>query len=214
MAARLLVTSDSHGCYDQFCILLDRAKLTKEDTLIILGDFIDRGPKSKDLVQHLIDLQKEFPNTVVLKGNHEQMLLDCYDIPNNYQLYLCNGGGATFKSYGDVLIQEHIEWIRNLPVSYETETHFFAHAGVNPKYSLASQFENDLLWIRDQFLYSEKDFGKIVVHGHTPQLGEPEVKHNRINIDTAGVYGNKFTLYDLTNDIFYFEPGVSRVKDY
>lgn len=203
MNGRLLAVSDLHGCVDHFIALLRQIKLTKADRLVLLGDYVDRGPKSKQLVQLLINLQRQFPRTIMLKGNHEDMFLN-YLAGKDKDLFMYNGGTATLDSYQAdeygvaEVSMEHIEFLENLPLSYETDDFFFCHAGVFPDEPLSNQIESDLLWIRDDFLWDDTDHGKIVVHGHTPTI-EPDVRTNRIGIDTGGVFGDSFTAADLTD---------------
>lgn len=167
--------------------------------LILLGDYIDRGPDSRGVIEYLMALQHATPeNVICLMGNHEDMLLAALDDKNWEESWLNNGGVQTLRSYGAVaasdLPKDHIDWIRKLPKFYDDGLRFFVHAGVDPERALDRQDDYDLLTIREPFLSSIKAFGRLVVHGHTPlRDGKPDVRANRINLDTAAVYGGPLT---------------------
>jgi len=182
-----VVMTDIHGCYDQMMQLMDDVHNFNDDPkkFIFLGDYVDRGPDSAKVVQYLID----HPEFICLKGNHEDMMI------NQYDFWLPNGGNTTLNSYKNVSIEkynEHIEWMKNLPYYYEDEHRIYVHAGLDPRVPLEEQNAQSMLWIRDTFLLSNHDFGKLVIHGHTPRR-QVDIQPNRINLDTGGVFGNKFT---------------------
>lgn len=213
-STRLYAVGDIHGRDDLLnsLHLLIKEDLEKNPPLnaeiIYLGDYIDRGAESRAVIDRLLGFKAAFPGVkpVFLKGNHEDAMLNFlldYAIGREWLMY---GGQATLYSYGvplydfqgatpDVLqaLQEqlrrllpspHIEFLQHLPLYYEAGDYFFTHAGVNPLLRLDEQHAADLLWIRDDFLRSSKNFGKVVVHGHTISR-TPELKHNRIGIDTG-----------------------------
>lgn len=195
---RLLAVGDIHGCYDKLLALMKNVAPKPRDRLVFLGDYIDRGPDSRRVLDALIDLRRSLPRTVCLRGNHEQMLLDALrgDI-EAVALYLYNGGVTTLANYDDdlsTLPAEHLGFLRALPLYHEEEGFIFVHAGLRPELSLEEQAEQDLLWIREEFLESDYDWGKTVVHGHSPRPGV-EFRPNRIGLDTgaflqaAGGYG-------------------------
>jgi serine/threonine protein phosphatase 1 len=175
--------------------------------LIFLGDYVDRGPACKEVIDILLhDLPQDF-DTTFLKGNHEDLLLNALEDDLAGRAWLMNGGFETIRSYGieddnseqeqlhkfkKILSREHLEFFRGLKLSYTCGDFFFTHAGINPEKSFDEQEERDLIWIRDRFLDSRKDFGKIVVHGHTPVFS-PDIRKNRIGIDTGAVYGRSLT---------------------
>ena len=179
------------------------------DVLIFLGDYIDRGPSSFEVVEYLVALKKLFPKTVFLKGNHEEML-ENYLSGIDKMTYLVNGGQQTLDSYlsrprqpDDPLIpQEHLDFFNSLLLYYETENYIFVHAGLRNKVPLEEQNAEDLLWIRNKFIQTKHDFGKQIVFGHTP-LPEPLLQPNKIGIDTGAVYGNKLTCVRLPELVFY-----------
>lgn len=199
---RTYVIGDVHGCLTKLTTLvkLCRADAGKHPArFIFLGDYIDRGPDSRGVVEYLMALQKDQPDDAIcLMGNHEDMLLAAVDAPDWEENWLRNGGIQTLQSYGAATVatipQDHIDWIRNLPKFHDDELRFFVHAGVHPDRPLEEQDEHDLLWIREPFLSSTKDFGSLVVHGHTSLAsGMPDIRFNRLNLDTAAVYGGPLT---------------------
>ncbi|MDL1968442.1 MAG: serine/threonine protein phosphatase [Deltaproteobacteria bacterium] len=207
---KIFAIGDIHGCFDKLCALMDKIKIDpSNDTLLFLGDYIDRGPDSFDVVEYLIDLKKHFQKTVFLKGNHEEML-EKYLSGEDRPIYLKNGGQPTLGSYmkksqtaGLPLIpQEHLDFFESLLLYYESDNYIFVHAGLRENIPLGMQDPADFLWIRKDFVNSDFDFGKIVVFGHTP-YAEPLVEPNKIGIDTGAVYGNKLTCVELPAFLFY-----------
>jgi len=170
---------------------------------VFLGDYIDRGPSSRETIDRLIE-HAEMQESLFLKGNHELLALKSLTGQALFDQWLRLGGVETLRSYGvppkilangkpivelqsafhDALPQTHFRFFRDLQNSYACGDFFFAHAGVKPNVALSHQKESDLLWIRGEFLCSNADFGKVIVHGHTPTR-EIEVRPNRINIDTG-----------------------------
>jgi len=208
---RIFAIGDIHGCYDQLTDLLGRIPIDwTNDKLVFMGDYIDRGPKSYEVVEHLIGLQDVHPGIVFLKGNHEQMLAD-YLSGKDRVTYLYNGGQQTLESYlkhltpkaTHVIPDRHLRFFESLVLFHETESYIFVHAGMRQKVPLDQQVPQDLLWIRDKFIQATYSFGKRVVFGHTP-FDEPRVESNKIGIDTGAVYGNKLTCVQLPEEIFFF----------
>lgn len=189
---------DIHGCLDKLERLVQLCELDADDQcarFVFLGDYIDRGPDSRGVVQYLMAFQAYIPERVIcLKGNHEDMLLSAVEDESREDHWLRNGGTQTLYSYqvptAFDLPRNHLDWLRSLPLSYDDGLRFFVHAGVHPDRPFDQQDEHDLLWIREPFLSSEKDLSRLVVHGHTPLAsGVPEQRRNRLNIDTGAVYG-------------------------
>jgi len=210
MARHIYAIGDIHGCADKLRRLIDQLAIDpKQDQLVFVGDYIDRGPDSFEVVDYLLGLKSIFPNVVFLKGNHEQMLEDYLAGPDKLT-FLINGGQATLDSYlrhrpspqGPVFPLRHQVFFKGLRLFYETENYLFVHAGLKPKVPLAQQHPGDLLWIRSQFIYSDFDFGKQVVFGHTP-FPEPLVQANKIGIDTGAVYGHQLTCVKLPDLVFF-----------
>ena len=201
---RVFAVGDIHGCFDKLVSLMQIIDIDlKRETLVFIGDYVDRGPHSKEVVDYLIDLAQQESRLVFLKGNHEQMLQDYLSGADKLG-FLYNGGEATLESYVKSKDQSetsfmppgHLEFFDNLRLYYETADYIFVHGGLKPAVPLSEQEEWDLLWIRDEFISSDFDFGKRVIFGHTP-FREPLVLDNKIGIDTGAVYGNKLTCVEL-----------------
>jgi serine/threonine protein phosphatase 1 len=192
------VIGDVHGCYNELMTMTDLIFKRQVDKIIMLGDYIDRGFNSKQVIEYCIDFKQQLGDKfIALKGNHEDMCL--YDV----QTWMNNGGRETMESYGgyDALIpDEHIAFMRNLPEYHETENFIFAHAGVQemPFVPMNEQPSHALLWKRYPKNYSP-DIPKTLIHGHTPQM-EVEITEKRVNIDTACVFGNKLTCAIIQDD--------------
>jgi serine/threonine protein phosphatase 1 len=221
---RIYAIGDVHGRSDllqQLFTVIDNdlARSAPDQAIqVFLGDYVDRGPDSRGVLDLLIDRRRRH-ETVFLKGNHEAFLLDVLQDASKLQDWRNYGGLTTLMSYGvqpsmkptaeeqtkliDALIRvmptEHVEFLRDLPLSFSCGDFFFAHAGVRPGLSLERQTEADLLWIRDEFLNSEDDFGKFVVHGHTP-VAVPDIRLNRANIDTGAYATGNLTLLTIQGD--------------
>ncbi|WP_247567536.1 metallophosphoesterase family protein [Bradyrhizobium sp. 151] len=193
---------DVHGCLDQLQRLVELCEQDAgegQSKLVFLGDYIDRGPDSRGVIEFLMDLQKWSPDEIIcLRGNHEDLLLAALEGQDAEQSWLLNGGYATLRSYGAACATDipmpHIAWLRSLPLFHDDRKRFFVHAGVHPDRPLDQQRTRDLLWIKEPFLSSEKVLGRFIVHGHTPlKSGRPEVRINRVNIDTGAVFGRTLT---------------------
>jgi serine/threonine protein phosphatase 1 len=214
---RIYAIGDIHGRIDLLNELLARIdadivlRPADRTAYVFLGDYIDRGPSSRETIDRLIG-HGAAKESIFLKGNHEFIALKCLSDRGLFDQWLRLGGLETLISYGlppemlaggnqTIDLQEafhralppaHFRFFRNLQNSFDCGDFFFAHAGVRPKVKLSLQTESDLLWIRDEFLLSNEDFGKIVVHGHTPRH-DIEVQPNRINIDTGAYATGRLT---------------------
>jgi serine/threonine protein phosphatase 1 len=207
---KIFAIGDIHGCFDKLQALMDKIDIDLvDDTLVFIGDYIDRGKQSFEVVQYLIDLKHRFQNVVFLKGNHEEML-EKYLSGFDKLTYLVNGGQQALDSYmrnrqesdGPQIPREHIDFYNSLQLYYQTDDYIFVHAGLKNKVPLEMQEPDDLLWIRSKFITSDYNFGKQVVFGHTP-IPEPLVQPNKIGIDTGAVYGGKLTCVRLPELVFY-----------
>ncbi|MBW1916883.1 MAG: serine/threonine protein phosphatase [Deltaproteobacteria bacterium] len=211
--SQIYVIGDIHGCLGPLKRLMAKVKPDLDHhKLIFIGDYIDRGPDSRRVIDYIIHLKKHYPpeNIICLMGNHERMFLDFLN-GDNQLLFLINGGRATLESYWGEnwenqprqLPSEHWEFFQQLKLIYETEDYIFVHGGLKPGIPLAEQQEEDVLWIREEFLICLDDFGKRVIFGHTP-FPKPFVWPNKIGIDTGAVYGNYLTCLKLPEEIFYW----------
>jgi len=189
------VIGDIHGCLRPLQRLLAKISPQPGDEVIFIGDYIDRGPESREVVEHLLGLSYR---CVFLMGNHEKMLLDYLD-GTDPGIYLSNGGQATLESYGGDFVkipQAHLNFFRSLRPMYETSGYLFVHAGIRPMVPLDKQEVDDLMWIRQEFFQFIGRFPKPVVFGHTP-LRQVLLTPDRIGIDTGCVYGGKLTCVKL-----------------
>ncbi|MEQ8525340.1 metallophosphoesterase family protein [Gracilimonas sp.] len=196
----IIAIGDIHGCAASNEALLKtlHQEYNHEPVYVFLGDYTDRGPDSKKVVEQLIDFEKDH-ECVFLTGNHDQMLLDAYE-KGDWNLWLSNGGNTTLSNYdsspGDFnLPEEHYEFFKSTVLYWETEKYFFVHGGISPdltiEENLDSKYERDqFIWQRDH-VYSRKNvWEKTVVFGHTP-VKEPIVEENMLGIDTGCVYAER-----------------------
>ena len=174
-------------------------------TFIFLGDYIDRGADSAGVISYLIDLQSRPPDRVIaLKGNHEAVALAVIDGTMPADVWRDQGGAATLQSYAAANDGElpplHVAWLRSLPLSHDDGYRFFVHAGIDPQRPLDAQREEDLFWIREPFLSDRRAYGRLIVHGHTPLAsGQPDLRTNRLNLDTGAVFGGPLTAAVFTD---------------
>jgi len=204
------VIGDIHGCLDMLKRLIDKIQWDpSKDELIFVGDYIDRGPDPKGVVDYIISLKSESPNIQCLIGNHEVIFLD-YIKGKDRRLFLMNGGMNTLESYAfhlaqteeDLLPPSHKEFFASLKYTIELDDYYVVHAGFRPEVPIEEQDPDDLVWIRDAFIYSNHEFGKRVIFGHTP-FYEPLIMENKIGIDTGAVYGNRLTCLELPEFRFH-----------
>lgn len=203
------IFGDIHGCLDRLVSLYGQVekRLGDDDILIFLGDYIDRGGSSYEVVEYLLELREQRPNIRFLKGNHEVMLFEFLNGNDPSGNYLYNGGNATRKSYdshvgGFVIPENHRDFFNRLLNYYEGDDFIAVHAGLNPEVnSPEAQSLDDLVWIREDFFRSPKRWKKTVIFGHTPtyyihgkwgKVYMDDVK-NIIGIDTGAVYGGMLT---------------------
>jgi serine/threonine protein phosphatase 1 len=221
---RVYAVGDIHGRDDLLAslhqqIASDAKGFSGRKVLVYLGDYVDRGPDSAGVIDRLVNSPLPGFETVHLAGNHEDFLMDFLRDPLAGRVWMLNGGDATCESYGvDVsqpggagrfeaiwtelrvrMPEAHGRFLDNLRYRHEEGDYLFVHAGIDPRRPLDAQDNYDLMWIRDPFLYSEEDFGRIVVHGHTP-VDRPDERTNRIDIDTGAVYGGLLTALVLQDD--------------
>ncbi len=192
---KYIAIGDIHGCYRSTVALMEKLEPYRDRQFIFIGDYIDRGPDSKQVVDLMLNLQKKI-DCVFLRGNHEQMLLDAVR-ENDMSLWLMNGGRTTLNSYTKgreklELPEAHRKFYENTRLYYETPEYFFVHAGVSPAKTIAESLNDDMLeqeflWERSHLDVFETPWEKTVVFGHTPQPRPLQKKH-MIGIDTGCVY--------------------------
>jgi serine/threonine protein phosphatase 1 len=199
-----------------------RARPIINSVQVFLGDYIDRGPNSRQVIDLLMARQRR-RDVLFLKGNHEDCALRFLSDPTVLPAWQSIGGVPTLLSYGviptrgddpesqqkvsaalrEAMPDSHLRFIRGLALSFMCGDFFFVHAGVRPGIPLQRQSQWDLLWIRDDFLLHEEGFGAVVVHGHTP-VYKPDIRSNRINIDTGAYATGQLTCLTLEGDSMSF----------
>ncbi|MBN1388053.1 MAG: serine/threonine protein phosphatase [Bacteroidales bacterium] len=208
MSGRLLAVGDSHGCFRQlYNLVTEIIRLTREDKLVMLGDYIDRGEDSKAVLDLIMEFKGEGYDIIPLMGNHEDMMINAPQSPLDNYNWMLNGGGETLRSFGvlsvDEIDEKYMEFISGMKLYHIIDNFVFVHAGFNDE--IVDPFEDrySMLWER-RFEYNSPVFkGKTIVHGHRPHsLSElkAQVKNTPpvINIDTGCVYGKDRGLGDLT----------------
>ncbi|MBI1206676.1 MAG: serine/threonine protein phosphatase [Azospirillum sp.] len=223
---RLYAVGDIHGRSDLLAQLLEAveadaaARPNRAKGLVFLGDYVDRGSDSKGVIDRLIACSPDGFRIVYLRGNHEDLMLRFLADLRDGAGWLTMGGKATLESYGlpapvgwpnrDELAMlqrkirweippRHLDFLNRLKPSFSVGDYFFVHAGIRPGVPFERQASADLLWIRDPFLLSSADHGKVVVHGHT--IAEtPEIRPNRIGIDTGAFATGRLTCLVLEGD--------------
>jgi len=217
---KIFVLTDIHGCATELNLLIEQLPLTAESLIIFLGDYIDRGENSSEVVDTILRLREEY-EVVTLKGNHEQMFIHFLEKRQTPLCgsFICNGGGSTLASYGGdagrfSIPTRHISFIYSLKLYHQTEDYFFVHAGL-PSVKLheldEDAHEEDMLWIRERFTRSSFSWEKVIIHGHT-SVRNAEMTPRRINIDTGCVLGRKLTALQLPERILYSVPKQQELK--
>ncbi|MCA1991094.1 MAG: metallophosphoesterase [Coleofasciculus sp. S288] len=214
MNHRRIVIGDVHGHYDTLMNLLDAIAPNSDDMVYFLGDLIDRGPQSAQVVDFV--MKSSYP---CLLGNHEQMLLDILGNGEIYgpalQAWLYSGGHSTVNSYGENGVsQDHLDWMRTLPTYIDLGDVWLVHAGIHPRIPLHQQTSDQFCWVREEFHSMPEPYfpDKLIVTGHTITFTLPGVLPGRIaqgrgwlDIDT-GAYHPKsgwMTALDITNALVY-----------
>jgi len=203
---RTFIIGDIHGCLGMLKGLMDKIGWDPDNEgLIFLGDYIDRGRESKGVIDYILGLKKMSPNIRCLMGNHEELFLN-YINGDDEGSFLYNGGVSTLTSYYECGNREiepaHIEFLKSLLLMVELDDHYIVHAGFKPGVSITDQSVKDTLWIREPFIFSDYDFGKRIIFGHTP-FSSPLIMENKIGLDTGAVFGNKLTCLEIPAMKFY-----------
>ncbi|MEK4427650.1 metallophosphoesterase family protein [Paenibacillus sp. FSL M7-0802] len=236
-----MAVSDPHGCYDEYNSLLKKAKYNpSQDKLILLGDYVDRGQKSRQMVEQVMLLHNEW-GVVALKGNHDDMFVSAInnDTEELDAQWLNNGGFQTVESYCGISFfeegfewnqyikakefirehyQHHIDFLGQLPLYYEDMSHIYVHAGINPFHKdWKNTSDSEFIWIREPFFTNKTGLDKTVVFGHTPciYLHDSEdiwfsPDEDKIGIDGACAYGLQLNALEIKEDGTYGEYFVRR----
>jgi serine/threonine protein phosphatase 1 len=220
-STRVYAIGDVHGCLDELLALHEiiRAELAAEPVehpvWIYLGDYVDRGPQTRQVIDELCRRLDGPDNVHCLRGNHDQRLLDFLSVPHEHgERFLQFGGAATLASYDIVVDSQevptvedypelaaklanhigarHLRFLNELAFSHTIGDYYFVHAGIRPEVPLAEQTNEDQLNIRHDFLDHERSLEKVIIHGHT-MCDEPQVRQNRINVDTMAVLSGTLT---------------------
>ncbi|HXT78049.1 MAG TPA: metallophosphoesterase family protein [Acetobacteraceae bacterium] len=220
---RIYAVGDVHGCLDRLIALHEliaedlAARPIAHAELIHLGDYIDRGPESAQVIDWLLcEPPVPVQRVVNLMGNHEEMMLAAVAAIDDEAPvhWLTNGGADSLLSWGinrkvppaewaRHIPKQHLIFLRDLVLNCHIAPYFFVHAGIRPGRSLQRQTRHDMLWIREPFLSSQDDLGAVIVHGHTPRQ-QPLVRPNRIAIDTGAVLGGALTCLVLEGSLLGF----------
>ena len=221
---RVYAIGDIHGRADLLQSLFARIDATlrgfpiDQSIHVFLGDYIDRGPNSREVIETLLTRRRQH-SSVFLKGNHESYATQFLNDPGMLPEWIAAGGTSTLLSYGvcpptrrkpqrdddvaaafrQALPESHRRFMAGLAISFTCGGYFFTHAGVRPGIALDRQHEHDLLWIREAFLLHDQDFGKVVVHGHTPSE-TVDIRCNRINVDTGAYATGRLSCLVLQDD--------------
>jgi serine/threonine protein phosphatase 1 len=213
---RLFAIGDVHGCATELAHLLDALPATTGDTVVFVGDYIDRGSDSRAVIDLLLDWRtRTSAKTVFLKGNHEDMALGYLGRGGQWgEAWLRNGGVAALRSYGidpnaprsEVtarLPPNHLDFLAALEMRHVWRDYRVVHAGVRPGVSWNAQRIEDLLWIREEFLDHPHDLGATVIFGHTPHRRVVVEPPYRLGVDTGCVYGGMLSCVMLPDEWVY-----------
>ncbi|WP_010587226.1 metallophosphoesterase [Schlesneria paludicola] len=200
MSGRIIAIGDIHGCAVALSALIEAIDPRPNDTIIPLGDYVDRGLDSRGVLDQLIDLERRCQLIPIL-GNHDEMMLHARDSESDFQDWMTVGGAATLDSYGSTgtlakIPLGHFEFLARCRSYYETETHLFVHANYQPNLPLDQQDDHHLRWLslRDSIPESHMS-GKVAVVGHTPQPDILDLGY-LIDIDTGCCRGGWLTALD------------------
>lgn len=221
----LYVIGDIHGRADLLNALLEKLRFDAEKRggrriLVYLGDYVDRGPDSRGVIDTILRPLGTAFEVEALLGNHERAMLDFLDDPERAANWLKYGGVETLLSYGvrpapgvftpeklqaardefrDALPRSHLDFLNVLRPSYVLGDFMCVHAGISPARTLVDQQEKDLLWIREPFLSCDILYDKVIVHGHTI-VDQPDIRRNRVNLDTGAYYSGRLTCLVVQDD--------------
>ncbi len=204
--------SDIHGCLQTFKDLLKQLNFSKQDTLYLLGDYIDRGPDSKGVIDYIWEMQRSGYEVYCLKGNHEQMMVESsYNLPTQ-SAWLRYGGWETIGSFDVTRMadvpQEYLEWMHQLPHYLEVDNYLLVHAGLDFSSGDPMDDEEGMLWARGWYKYIDRDWmgEQIVIHGHTP------ISEEMVRIGLRGVY--YIPAINIDNGCVYDRDGMGQLCAY
>ena len=230
---RIFVVGDIHGCYEELQELLNIIQLKPEDVIVFLGDYVDRGPYSRKVLERLIQLKKDHSNSYFIRGNHEDMILNFLGYDGHYGSFvIVNGADKFFSDYGledfyiwnskdEVSIKyphteetiqssipkEHLEFLLETNLALISEEFIFVHAGIDPWENLEHQTAENLCWIREDFINWPHNESRIIVHGHTPaEFPFFDEDGKRINVDTGCYQGGMLSAVELRSEEFFSVP--------
>jgi len=200
--SRTIIIGDIHGCLESLNNLLQKLfpLINETDLLIFLGDYVDRGPDTKGVIDLLIKLKKKHPRVITLKGNHDFLFLHYLETRES-ELFFQVGGLETLQSYTidrrssvplNKIPAAHLHFLRDLPLIFEDQNGIYVHAGIQPHRHLTLQSPKWCLWARESFLKTTFELEKPIIFGHTV-FQEPYVTKDKIGIDTGAVYGGLLT---------------------
>jgi serine/threonine protein phosphatase 1 len=219
---RTIAIGDIHGCSRTLRkLLLEEVKLHATDRLYFIGDYIDRGPDSKGVIDFIFELRHQGFHVYALRGNHEQMILDSVKSASDYDHWLFNGGEDTLFSFGvesfEKTDQDYQQFFQSTSHIFKTKEAIYVHAGLNFENKDIYADTHAMLWIRNKPVYPEKLEGKILVHGHTPLPLEQVIRQegNIINLDAGCVYAHRegfgyLVAYEITSRHFFFVKNCER----
>ncbi len=214
---RLLAIGDIHGASTALNTLLEGVKIRPDDTLVTLGDYVDRGPDSRAVLERLCQLQHT-TRLVSLRGNHEVAMLAAFHSRRGLEDWLGIGGDAALRSYNTTSLADiprhHVEFIQSLRSSHETERHFFVHANAEPDRELAEQDDYTLYWQPLTSAPARHMSGKVMICGHTPQRsGIPKNWGTAVIVDTAAGHGGWLTCLDVRSGRYWQADEAGRTRE-
>jgi serine/threonine protein phosphatase 1 len=209
------VIPDLHGRYDLLMEavvkIIEHSKVSRSATIVTLGDYVDRGPKSRKIIERLMDWISPDLKLICLKGNHEDMMWQCCHHPIRAGWWMENGGGATLVSYGQregepvdvtVVPEQHLCWMDELPLMHVDRHRVYVHAGVNPDLPLDAQDPQELLWKRYRDIDDQRGHDvRHVVHGHHPFKDGPITIEGRTNLDTLAWHTGRLVVGVFDDDV-------------
>lgn len=215
MSGRILAIGDIHGCNTALETLLGQIDIQSDDTVVVLGDIVNRGPGSRQVIERLLELQQQCRLQYVM-GNHEQMMLEALDLPGKMSNWLRYGGDETLASYGgspDLIPENHLDFIRSAIDYFETSTDVFVHASLEPDIPLDEQHSMWLRWTRYTGHEEPLSTGQRVICGHTSQKdGLPARSRGWVCIDTYVYGGGWLTCLDVLTDEFFQADETGRFR--